>query len=433
MSRRRTEESTRRRDRPRSLRGARLLELAGYRNALDHAWLRELQEFDRAEEWRLDDATSTANWLSCFAGVNLRTAHDNVRVARKVTEFPAFQEAMRAGLVNYTQLRAITKIATAENQETLLGLIGSASGQQLEEHVRWIRQRAASDACSIDPANLRLWWEELDDGRTAMHAAMRADQGATVRNGLEAMKRLAQPQDPGSVSNVDALVLMATLAMASATKHIAAQRAGGDETKRRRLETTLARKHEALLIVSRSALLERARAPQDRCELADGTQLPVETARRLMCDAAVRALLVDDEGTPLDVGRRTQKVSDALKAALIQRDRHCTFPGCTSRLGLDAHHLEHWIDGGETKLDNLALQCRPHHVIVHEGGHTVARTEDGRLEFRDRNGDVLPRGPLVRAVESRPSLALTPLIANPFLQEAIATATREALWRARGA
>ncbi len=422
-----------RRERPRSARGQRLLELASYRNVLDCAWLTELYEFDRREEWKLDDATSAANWLSWYAGIRLRTAHENLRVARKLAERPVLAQAMREGRVNYTQARALTRIATVENETTLVELAVATSGQALEGHVRHIRQRAAADAGEVDPEKLRLWWSEAGDGTSTMTATMRADQGATVRNGLEAMKRLAQPKAPGSVSNVDALVLMATMSVAAGAAQLAAQRADGDEKKQRRLETTIAKKSEALLIVSQSAVVARTRGPLDHCELSDGTQLSVEAARRLLCDSAVRALLVDDQGNALDVGRRTQRISEPLKAALIERDRHCTFPGCTSRLGLDAHHRVHWLDGGETKLDNLTLQCRPHHVIVHEGGHTIVRTDDGLLEFLDRAGDVLPRGPGVRPVAPRPSPALTPILGDAHLQAAIAMATREALRRAHGA
>ena len=38
----------------------------------------------------------------------------------------------------------------------------------------------------------------------------------------------------------------------------------------------------------------------------------------------------------------------------------------------DAHHLEHWADGGATALDNLVLLCRRHHRKVHEGGWRLA-------------------------------------------------------------
>ena len=64
----------------------------------------------------------------------------------------------------------------------------------------------------------------------------------------------------------------------------------------------------------------------------------------------------DDTGRVLDVGRKTRAVSPALRRALEYRDGGCRFPGCGLTF-CDAHHVEHWADGGETKLDNLVLLC----------------------------------------------------------------------------
>ncbi len=52
-------------------------------------------------------------------------------------------------------------------------------------------------------------------------------------------------------------------------------------------------------------------------------------------------------------------------------------PGCTHDRWIDAHHIDHWVDGGETSLDNLILLCSHHHRLVHEGGFSVARRRDG--------------------------------------------------------
>ena len=78
------------------------------------------------------------------------------------------------------------------------------------------------------------------------------------------------------------------------------------------------------------------------------------------------ASLEDARGVPLKLGRRTRTVPKYLFRLLKHRDRHCRAPGCTRTIGLHAHHLVHWADGGETNLDNLVLLCSRHHHFVHE-------------------------------------------------------------------
>jgi hypothetical protein len=65
------------------------------------------------------------------------------------------------------------------------------------------------------------------------------------------------------------------------------------------------------------------------------------------------------------------------------------FPGCESKF-CDAHHIEHWADGGPTRLRNLVLLCRTHHRAVHEGGYRVEYAETGELRFLTPKGWILP-------------------------------------------
>src|SRR5258708_5387892 len=94
---------------------------------------------------------------------------------------------------------------------------------------------------------------------------------------------------------------------------------------------------------------------------------PRETARRLACDASLLQVLETQSGEPLDVGRKTRSIPPAIRRALNTRDGGCRFPGCTHQRYVDAHHIQHWADGGETKLANLVTLCRLHHRLVHEG------------------------------------------------------------------
>jgi hypothetical protein len=83
---------------------------------------------------------------------------------------------------------------------------------------------------------------------------------------------------------------------------------------------------------------------------------------------------------PLDLGRSTRVISPAQRAALAVRDGGCVFPDCDRPLAwCDGHHLWHWVDGGPTDLENLALVCRAHHRTVHEGGWQLTRGPDGRF------------------------------------------------------
>jgi hypothetical protein len=71
-------------------------------------------------------------------------------------------------------------------------------------------------------------------------------------------------------------------------------------------------------------------------------------------------------------------IPSATRRALVARDRDCVFNGCHAPAAwCDGHHLTWWTRGGPTKLTNLALVCREHHRMVHEGGWTLAR-KDGR-------------------------------------------------------
>jgi Domain of unknown function (DUF222)/HNH endonuclease len=83
---------------------------------------------------------------------------------------------------------------------------------------------------------------------------------------------------------------------------------------------------------------------------------------------------------PLEVGRTSRIVTAAQRAALVVRDGGCALAGCDRPPAwCEAHHLRHWLHGGPTDLENLALVCRAHHRAVHEGGWRLARDPDGRL------------------------------------------------------
>ena len=114
----------------------------------------------------------------------------------------------------------------------------------------------------------------------------------------------------------------------------------------------------------------------------DGLELSGSAVRRMACDCDLIRVLLDAEGCVLDVGRTHRLVTPAIWTALVARDRHCAFPGCTRPpVMCHAHHIRHWVDGGPTALDNLVLLCGHHHRTIHHTPWQVRLAADGRPEF----------------------------------------------------
>jgi HNH endonuclease/Domain of unknown function (DUF222) len=123
--------------------------------------------------------------------------------------------------------------------------------------------------------------------------------------------------------------------------------------------------------------------------------VPIELARRIACDASVMRVVMAGESEPLDVGRRTAVISPALRRAVIARDRRCRFPGCDRPPAwCDAHHVQHWADGGTTSLDNLLLICRRHHRMLHARRGFTVEMNDARPTFRRPDGSTIADGQL---------------------------------------
>jgi hypothetical protein len=120
-----------------------------------------------------------------------------------------------------------------------------------------------------------------------------------------------------------------------------------------------------------------------------GNGLSAATIRRLACDANIIPIVLGSNSEPLDVGRQERLVTRAMRRALNTRDRGCVVCGAPPIM-CDAHHLTSWIDGGDTKLNNLALLCRRHHVDLHNGHWTITITNGTVHVTRPRWADPPP-------------------------------------------
>jgi len=370
---------------------AELTELAGQLAAGECRWLLLVNEYDRREGYKQWGCRSCVQWLSWQCGLDARAAREKLRVARALEVLPVITREFATGKLSYSKVRALTRIATPENEADLAELATHATAVQVERVVRGYRRaRKAGDDRSDaerqhDGRFLRI---ELDDapdsdGSYVVSGRIPADVAAAVLTALEAARALvprpdtgegahegaseeggsAEPRDHGTL-NADALAMMAETWLTRGP----ASRKGGD-------------RHMVTVYVDANVLAEGDPddCPDGACEIDGGTRLAPDTARRLMCDSSVVWMLQDGDGKPVNVSTRTRSIPPSLRRAVHARDQGCDFPGCGERSFTDIHHLRHRAQGGDNSMVNLAELCWHHHRLVHEGGWGLRRGGHGHL------------------------------------------------------
>jgi hypothetical protein len=150
------------------------------------------------------------------------------------------------------------------------------------------------------------------------------------------------------------------------------------------------RRHPEVLVLVDHDTLAAGVHERTVCETNDGASLPVETVRRMCCDADIIPVVLDGEGVALDAGRSRRVATASQRRALRSMYRTCGFPGCTVRFGdCEIHHVIEWIkQRGPTDLDNLLPLCSRHHRLVHEGHWSLTLHPDRTVVLRRPDGTI---------------------------------------------
>jgi hypothetical protein len=365
--------------------------------AMTCRWLSFVSEFVVRGIWADQGARTPAQWLSWKAGVAPATAREHVRVALRLRELPAIHEAFGAGRISYSKVRALTRFAVAELEDLLLRWARNATAAELEQIAANFRskQRGRSAQHRDGTAASYGWTQRMEtDDTMLINLRLPIEEGVELRERLERrlyvaasreadpVRAVAAPQEPAEVvyrATPADLVQELLHTVLEADLERAADTSGLD-------------RHTLVVQLPGSALTAEGAAVPVRDAGGRMRAMDPRVLRRLACEAGVVVATTDDHGTPMDLGRRSRRVSAALRRAVHLRDRACTFPGCQTTRNLHAHHVEHWADGGPTDLRNLVLLCAAHHRFVHDRALRIEVAADGRHRFSPPGGPPIPRG-----------------------------------------
>jgi len=377
-----------------------ITELAAHIHAATFRLLEVLREYDECEGWGGKGLISCAHWLNWKCGIDLGTAREKVRVAHALKELPQISEEFRLGRVSYSKVRAMTRVATAKNEEYLLMIARHGTAVHVERLVRNYRKVKRIEALERENtrhAQRELHWYVDDEGYWVIRGRLTSEQGALVQKVLEqAMEEDFREQQgvPAGISSAEPLD-----EIHSHPEPIAMRRADAMVRMAQGYSTDASSNSGDRFMVHVHTDMETLRVDGTggAAELEEGGKISAETARRVSCDAGLVYWLDSSDGEPLGIGRKSRTIPPAIRRALQRRDGGCRFPGCINSHFVDAHHIQHWADGGETAMENLVLLCRHHHRLVHEGGFGICTSTEGVIEFSNPAGEVILTGPVINS------------------------------------
>jgi hypothetical protein len=347
--------------------------LEAAQKAVDSARVALVAELDARAEPLRRTGLRTPGWLAHEFGLPRPVAGRHVAVARKLRhDLPTVADALRGGRIGIDHAALLCRLANgrvagivADVQDALIDL---ADGVRFE---RWARDVSALiDLADVEgghdptPDRQRLTLTDGLSGELHLDADLNGPDAATVRAALRAeadrrfrhhqQLRTADPDHP-----VPSHAQLLAEALVELCRRGTADRPG------------------ATAPVTDVTLVIHASDPAD-ARTPDGVRLPDGTTRTLLCDPAIRALVIDSLGVPLDLGTTVRYANDDQRRAATVRDGGCVHPGCDAPpTWCHLHHVHHAADGGPTDLDNLASVCPQHHHLWHQTGWHVTPATDG--------------------------------------------------------
>lgn len=264
-----------------------------------------------------------------------------------------------------------------------LKLRPGAGARQVNKLVAWLRATYGSEKDLADEgekldAAERVKWTDLPNGLVRMQADLSPDHAAIVKQALNALsapspgntccddvfhRHSGEPtgerdERPAEKRRCDALMLL----LMKAAQLIDA-------------DGSIVSSGSARLVVTINFdILTGKLAGLGRTDA--GELVSPNLVRQLACDAEILPMVLGSESQPLDVGATKRLVGKELRAAVVHRDKCCTFPGCDRPPAwCQVHHVDPWYHNQQTSLLNSALLCQRHHTVVHQREMTATVTE----------------------------------------------------------
>lgn len=349
-----------------------LLEIA---ERLDAEVTRVAAEWTRRRGWEADASLSPTAWLAHRAPVAKTEARRLVKAAKVVNASPPLAAALATGTTTSPHIYALAAVMSPRRQK-LLPEHGELLAKQAErlplKDFALLARRWASiaddqlngDSHEPEPPGNEVKAAVTLDGRVDGTFSLEPISGAQLLGVLDHLAPpdpVDAPDGPRSLSERrgDALAELAT------TLH-----EGGEPGSNPPNLDVLVDVATATGMQPELALARR--------DLEGIGPITSEALDQLCCGATVRRVLMAGESIVLDMGRKARFATPSQARAIRIRDGGCIFPSCDRPPAwCDIHHIDGWLNGGNTDVARMCCLCRRHHTLIHNSQWTIVVQPDG--------------------------------------------------------
>ena len=309
--------------------------------------------------------SSLFDYLERVLGYQPHTAHERMRVARALVQLPETAAALSQGVLSYSGVRELTRVAIAETETEWLAKVKDLAANKIE---RLVARHKAGD------------WPDDPPAPDVRPRKIRIELPPEVYALWRQARMIVETQCGGEIEDADFIETLCRAAIAPGS--------GAEGPV-----------HQ----------IAYQQCPDCRQATQNGAGREIDIApdvlERASCDATDLGSL--DAPTP---ERATTTVTPRLREQVFARDHHrCTVPGCRSARNLEVHHIIEQAHGGRHQLWNLTLICTGHHAALHRGLLTISGQAPWSIQVRWLHGEPIRRGSiLMRARRSSASATSKP-------------------------
>ncbi|HMS25052.1 MAG TPA: DUF222 domain-containing protein [Acidimicrobiia bacterium] len=358
-----------------------------FRQTVDSVCDQVSSSYARSGNWANEGYLSAKTAIVLTTGIRPRSVNVALAQGNLLHQFPIVAEAVRSSSITNDHAACLVPLANetyveyfTDDVNELVEVGKTVNAEQFSYVIRHWKNMI--DAVIDEPSeefvhfeNRKLFLNELADGTWLVHGELDAVTGKILDKALKCLSEKVW-RNSSSESRYDYTPAqqradaIGYIAQGFVSSGIPAQSPAGEISSK-----TLFRynPHSALtadIIVDLDDLNKETTTRDFLKKCLHSASPLINThshtfVEQILCDTDIHVPFKNADGT-YNLGRTARTAPWKIKKQLMLSQTTCSIPGCTiPAQWCDAHHIHHWLHGGVTSVENLALVCRRHHMMMH--------------------------------------------------------------------